>query len=115
MDRAVERCGQGVFQASGAGQLGVPGRAPRHVAFAASALFAQIAAVGAAPEKLEAQLDVMAERGDIVTPDFDGTGEAKRASDAQIALGAAGQDIDGAVDGGVCRRRGVSVIGAGSG
>lgn len=72
---------------------------PQHAAFVASALFAQITAAGAALEKLDAQLDVMAERGDIVTPEFDATGEARRVADAQAALGAAGQDAYGAVTG----------------
>jgi hypothetical protein len=69
---------------------------PQQVAYAASALFAQITAAGLALEKLDAHLDVMAERGDIVTPDKDQAGrdeggEADRIGLAQMTLGSVGQ------------------------
>ncbi|WP_329437913.1 hypothetical protein [Streptomyces canus] len=70
---------------------------PRQAAFTASALFAQLTAAGAALGKLEAYLDVMAERGDIAAPDFDGQGDARKIADAQVALGSAAQEVDGAM------------------
>jgi hypothetical protein len=63
----------------------------------ASALFAQIAAAGAALEKLSDCLDVMAGRGEITIPDYDGAGEAERLCTAQTVLGAAGQEAFGAI------------------
>ncbi|MFJ5157064.1 hypothetical protein ACIQCF_37140 [Streptomyces sp. NPDC088353] len=41
----------------------------------------------------------MADRGDIAAPDVDGQWEAKRIADAQVALGVAAQEVDGAVTG----------------
>ncbi|MGX4695051.1 hypothetical protein [Streptomyces sp. JNUCC 63] len=75
---------------------------PQQVAVTASALFAQIAAAGAALEKLDGCLDVMAERGEITAPDYDGVGEAERLCTAQTALGAAGQKASGAIDARAC-------------
>ncbi|MBD2818565.1 hypothetical protein ID867_15425 [Streptomyces parvulus] len=69
---------------------------PQQVAYAASALFAQITAAGLALEKLDAHLDVMAERGDIVMPDMDSEpagrdgSEAGRIGLAQMAMGSVG-------------------------
>nr|WP_143657618.1 hypothetical protein [Streptomyces sp. alain-838] len=68
---------------------------PQQVAYAASALFAQITAAGLALEKLDAHLDVMAERGDIAMPDMeqaarDEGGEAGRIGLAQMAMGSVG-------------------------
>lgn len=71
---------------------------PQQAAVTASALFAQIAAAGAALEKLSDHLDVMAERGEITVPDYDGAGEAERLCTAQSVLGAAGQEAFGAID-----------------
>ncbi|MER5842736.1 hypothetical protein ABT099_20965 [Streptomyces prasinus] len=71
---------------------------PQQAAVTASALFAQIAAAGAALEKLSDHLDAMAERGEITVPDYDGTGEAERLCTAQSVLGAAGQEAFGAID-----------------
>ncbi|MFF8104336.1 hypothetical protein ACF07S_32265 [Streptomyces sp. NPDC016640] len=71
---------------------------PQQAAVTASALFAQIAAAGAALEKLSDHLDVMAERGEATVPDYDGTGEAKRLCTAQRVLGGAGQEAFGAID-----------------
>jgi hypothetical protein len=70
---------------------------PQQAAVTASALFAQIAAAGAALEKLSDHLDVMAERGEATVPDYDGTGEAKRLCTAQSVLGGAGEAF-GAID-----------------
>ncbi len=64
----------------------------------APALFTQTAAAGAALEKLSECLDVMAERGEITVPDYDGTGVAERLCSAQSVLGASGQEAFGAID-----------------
>jgi hypothetical protein len=71
---------------------------PQQAAVTASALFAQIAAAGAALEKLSDCLDVMVGRGEITVPDYDGAGEAERLCTAQTVLGAAGQEAFGAID-----------------
>lgn len=71
---------------------------PQQVAVTASALFTQITTAGTALEKLDRLLDVMAERGDITEPDYDGVGEAERLCTAQSTLGAAGQEAAGAID-----------------
>ncbi|WP_159054750.1 hypothetical protein [Streptomyces dysideae] len=71
---------------------------PQQAAVTASALFAQIAAAGAALEKLSDCLDVMAGRGEITASDYDGAGEAERLCTAQTVLGAAGQEAFGAID-----------------
>ncbi|MFJ8187901.1 hypothetical protein [Streptomyces sp. NPDC096105] len=71
---------------------------PQQVAVTASALFTQITAAGTALEKPDRLLDVMAERGDITEPDYDGVGEAERLCTAQSTLGAAGQEAAGAID-----------------
>jgi hypothetical protein len=75
---------------------------PQQAAVTASALFTQIAAAGAALEKLSDCLDVMAERGEITVPDYDGAGQAERLCTAQAVLGAAGQEAIGAIDAGDC-------------
>ncbi|MEV5546434.1 hypothetical protein AB0L35_09850 [Streptomyces sp. NPDC052309] len=71
---------------------------PQQVAVTASALFAQIAAAGAALEKLDQHLDLLAEREEITVPDYDGVGEAERLVTAQSALGAAGQEVLGVTE-----------------
>lgn len=68
---------------------------PQQVAVTASALFAQITAAGAALEKLDEHLDLLAERGEITVPDYDGVGEAQRLITAQSTLGAMGQEALG--------------------
>ncbi|MFI1734515.1 hypothetical protein ACH40E_35955 [Streptomyces acidicola] len=75
---------------------------PQQAAVTASALFAQISAAGAALRKLDTHLDVLAQRGDIVPPDYNGAGEAKRLCTAQSTLGASGQEAAGAVDARAC-------------
>ncbi|WP_331740029.1 hypothetical protein OG613_45130 (plasmid) [Streptomyces sp. NBC_00015] len=74
---------------------------PQQVAYTASALCAQITAAGQALEKLDAHLDVMAERGDIAMPDPDRAAreadEAGRLGLAQTALGSAGYAASTAV------------------
>jgi hypothetical protein len=75
---------------------------PQQAAVTASALFAQIAAAGAALEKLSDCLDVMAGRGEITVPDYDAAGEAERLCTAQSVLGAAGQEAFGTIDAADC-------------
>ncbi|MEU5303999.1 hypothetical protein ACH4YO_02740 [Streptomyces noursei] len=71
---------------------------PKQAAALASALFAQVHAVGAALEKLGAFLYVMAARGDVEMPRFRAeSDEPPNLSDAEIGIGRAAEEIHGVV------------------
>ncbi|MFJ5680741.1 hypothetical protein [Streptomyces sp. NPDC093097] len=69
---------------------------PQQAAIVASALFAQIEAVGAALENLAEYLHVMDARRDLVMPEYDGGHDDLNLSDAEAMVGSAGQQALGA-------------------